>query len=87
MSEDLVLANFESLEGTTTGVSQTLTLVRTSRKIVITNDHPTNTLSYKFNSSETSGTLYGTESVSLYFTARQIIINGSSVPYRIWVYG
>ena len=84
---DLVLANFESLEGTTTGVEQTLTLTRSSRKIVITNDHPTNDLTYKFNSSETEGTIRGTETLSLYFTARQIIINGTNVPYRIWVYG
>lgn len=82
-----VYANLESLEGTTTGSEQTFTLVRKSRKIVITNDHPTNSLSYKFNSSETSGTLLGTESLSLHFTTKQIIINGTSVPYRIWVYG
>ena len=64
---DLVLANFEALEGTTTGVEQTLTLTRNSRKVVITNDHPTNSLSYKFNDSETSGTLKGTETLSLLF--------------------
>jgi hypothetical protein len=86
MSDDLVLANFEALEGTVT-TATTLTLVRKSRKIVITNDHPTNTLSYKFNSSETSGTLKGTETLSMYFTTNQIIIDGTNVPYRIWVYG
>lgn len=82
-----VHANFEALEGTTTGVAQTLTLVRKSRKIVITNDHSTNDLSYKFNTSETYGTIRGTESLSLYFTTDQIIINGTGVPYRIWVFG
>ena len=81
-----VLANFESLEGTVT-TETTLTLTRKSRKIVITNDDPSATLSYKFNSSETFGTIKGTETLSLYFTADTIIIDGSSVPYRIWVFG
>ena len=81
-----VHANFEALEGTVT-TPTTLTLVRKSRKIIITNDHPTNTLSYKFNASETSGTLRGTETLSILFTTNQIIIDGTSVPYRIWVYG
>ena len=81
-----VHANFEALEGTVT-TPTTLTLARKSRKIIITNDHPTNTLSYKFNSSETSGTLKGTETLSILFTTNQIIIDGTSVPYRIWVYG
>ena len=80
-----VHANFEALEGTVT-TPTTLTLVRKSRKIIITNDHPTNTLSYKFNVSETSGTLKGTETLSILFTTNQIIIDGSG-PYRIWVYG
>ena len=81
-----VLANLESLEGTVT-TETTLTLVRKSRKIVITNDHPTANLTYKLNSSETVATLKGTESLSILFTASQIIINGNNVPYRIWVYG
>jgi len=80
-----VLANLESLEGTAT-TETTLTLTRKSRKIVITNDHPTANLTYKFNASETAATLKGTESLSLYFTTNQIIINGTNVPYRIWVY-
>ena len=81
-----VHANFEALEGTVT-TPTTLTLVRKSRKIIITNDHPTNKLSYKFNASETSGTLNGTETLSILFTTKQIIIDGTNVPYRIWVYG
>jgi len=83
---DLVLANLESLEGTVT-TATTLTLTRKSRKIIITNDHATNSLSYKFNSSETYATLKGTETLSILFSTNQIIIDGTSVPYRIWVYG
>ena len=86
MSSSSVYANFESLEGTVT-TETTLTLVRKSRHIVITNDHATEDLSYKFNSSETMGTVKAGESFSLYFTTRTIIIDGTSVPYRIWIYG
>ena len=81
-----VIANLESLEGTVT-TETTLTLTRKSRKIVITNDHQSNDLSYKFNASETYGTLKPTETLSMFFTASTIIINGTSVPYRIWVFG
>jgi len=79
-------ANLESLEGTVTQPT-TLTLTRKSRKIIITNDHPTSNLQFKFNSSETFGTLRGTETISLYFTTNQILIEGSNVPYRIWIFG
>jgi len=81
-----VHANFESLEGTVT-TATTLTLARKSRKIVIINDHATKSMTYKFNTSETVGTLKATESLSLYFTTKTIIIDGDSVPYRIWIYG
>ena len=80
-----VLANFEALEGTVSSET-TLTFIRKSRKLVITNDHASNDLSYKFNSSETAGTLKATESLSLYFTTNQVILNGNG-PYRVWVYG
>jgi hypothetical protein len=86
MSSSDVYANFESLEGTVTEPT-TLTLTRRSRHIVITNDHETEDLSYKFNSGETNGTVKAGESLSLYFRASTIIIDGTSVPYRIWVYG
>ena len=81
-----VLANFEPFEGTVT-TATTLTFNRKSRRIAITNDHPTEILSYKFNDSESYGSLKGTETVSMYFTANQVIINGTNVPYRIWVLG
>ena len=86
MSSSDVYANFESLEGTVT-TPTTLTLTRRSRHIVITNDHATEDLSFKFNSSETNGTVKAGESLSLYFRASTIIIDGSTVPYRIWIFG
>ena len=86
MPSSNVYANFESLEGTVT-VPTTLTLVRRSRHIVITNDHATEDLSYKFNTSETFGTVKAGESFSVYFKSPTIMIDGTTVPYRIWVYG
>ena len=87
MSDPGVHANAESLEGTTTGAVQTLTLARKSRKLVIINDHASADLSFKFSPSETFATLKGTEVITMYFTTKMIIIQGTSVPYRIWVYG
>lgn len=86
MSSSNVYANFESLEGTVT-TPTTLTLARRSRHIVITNDHASGDLSFKFNASETAGTIKAGESYSVYFRTSTIIIDGSSVPYRIWVHG
>ena len=86
MSSTSVYANFESQEDTVT-TETTLTLQRKSRHIVITNDHATNDLSYKFNATEAFGTVKAGESFSLYFRTNIIIIDGTSVPYRIWVYG
>lgn len=81
-----VYANLESLEGTVSG-EKTLNLTRKSRKLVITNDHATKDLLYKFNVSETYATLKGTESLSLHFWTRTIILNGNDVPYRVWIFG
>ena len=86
MSINAVLANFEALESIVT-TETTLTLTRKSRRIVITNDHAANPLSYKFNVSEAFGTIGPTETLSLDFTTNQIIIDGTNVPYRIWIYG
>lgn len=82
-----VHANLESLEGTSDGTVETLTLKRKSRKLVIINDHASNALSYKFNSSEDFATLKATEVLTIYFTTNQVIIQGTSCPYRIWIYG
>ena len=81
-----VYANLESLEGTANGET-ILNLVRKSRKLIITNDHATKDLLYKFNASENFATLQGTESLSLYFWTKTIILSGASVPYRVWIFG
>lgn len=82
MSDYGLSANLESFEGNVSG-EETLTFTRRSNKIVITNDHATNNLLYKFHDAEEFGTLKGTESLSIYFWTRTIIINGNG-PYRIW---
>ena len=81
-----VYRNLESLEGTASG-QDNLVLVRKSRKIVITNDDPAKELQFKFNESEEFATLMPTETISMDFTTDLIIVLGSEVPYRIWVYG
>ena len=86
MPNNGVYANLESLEGTVT-TEKTLNLKRKSRQIIIQNDHATQSLKYKFNESENFATLKGTESLSLDFWTKTIIIDGDNIPYRIWVYG
>ncbi len=79
-------ANLEPFEATVT-TETTLTFARKSRRIVIANDHASNDLSYKFKASQTFATLKGSETLSIEFIARTVIIDGTSVPYRIWVFG
>ena len=78
-----MLANFEAIE---TSGTKTVTLKRPSRKLIITNDDLGLDLKYKFNASEDFGTLSPTESISLYFTTRTVILSGGG-DYRIWSYG
>lgn len=85
MSEG-VHANFEALEGTVS-TEITLTLNRKSRKIAIINDSASNNLLYKFNASESFGTLMPTESLSIYLTTNQVILDSTSAAYRVWAYG
>lgn len=86
MSDGGVYANFEAYEGTVSSET-TISFNRKSRKIAIINDSSTNNLTYKFNSSETAGTLKPTESLSVYLTSNQVILNSTSAAYRVWVYG
>lgn len=82
---DFTYSNLESLEGTVNSET-TLTLTRKSRFITITNDHNTNSLTHKFNPSENVATIKPQETVEARFNTNTIIINGTDVPYRIWVY-
>jgi len=81
-----VHANFEAYEGTVS-TETTLTFNRKSRKIVILNDHASNDLTYKFKAGQDTGTLKATESLSVYLRTNQVILNSTSAPYRVWVFG
>lgn len=79
-------ANLDAREGTVNG-EQTLTFNWKPRKIVVTNDDATKSLLFKFNTSETFGTLKATETITFDVAHKEIIISGSSVAYRIWAVG
>jgi hypothetical protein len=81
-----VYANFQALEGTVT-VETELTFNLKSRQITIINDSSTKDLNFKFKSEGTFGTVKAAEMISLDFWSNSIIIDGDSVPYRIWVTG
>ncbi len=79
-------SNFQSFEGT---VSSEITLQFNWRpsKIIISNDSGSADLSFKFNSSETAGTLGPTETITLEMSSKTVIIDGSAIPYRVWGFG
>jgi len=80
--------NLDVFEGSASG-SSTVTLNRRSRKLVITNDSASNDLQFKFVSSASYATLKPTETISMEFITRTILLNvvSGSAPYRIWSYG
>lgn len=87
MSSYGTYANFESYEGSVNGTT-TVDLARKSRHIIITNDSASQNLQFKFNSSETLGTLKPTESLVLEIRTKEVYLSsGASVDYRIWVWG
>ncbi len=86
MSSSVSYANFEAKEGTING-SIELSFNLKPRKIIITNDSSTNELSFKFNSSESYGTLSPTETVALEVSSKTLFLQGTNVDYRIWGIG
>lgn len=85
-----VYANFRPFEGNVT-TEITLTFDIRVRRISIVNDSVTTGLDFKFNPSESFGTLGVTEQVSMDINTRTVIIKSSdgvtSVPYRVWGVG
>lgn len=79
-------ANLDVFEGTING-SSTITFNRKPRKIVITNDSGSTDLGFKFNESESFATLKPTETVTLDFAHKTMILSGLGVDYRIWGIG
>ncbi len=86
MAEVRVLANLDSREGTVS-TETTLSLNFNARHFTITNDDASSDLSFKFDSAESYATVKPMETVSLPVASGDIIINGSSIAYRIWALG
>jgi len=78
--------NYEAKEGTV-ATETSLDFARPSRKIVVTNDSSTKELRFKFNTGEDFGTLRPTETFSAHMRVLQVIVDGDSVPYRVWAIG
>ncbi len=85
-----VLANFDVSEGTVNTVPVTITFPWRARKIIIINDSSTRNLQFKFNSSESYGTLKAKEEFSAYHHTNTVFLDSpdnGSVPYRVWGFG
>ena len=83
------LANFSSNEGAVT-TTATISLPWRARKVTIINDSSTRSLEFKFNTSETYGTLKPNEEVSIHHLVRKVYLNSPSavsVSFRIWGFG
>jgi len=76
--------NFKAYEGTVSSPT-TLTFPWNAYRMIITNDHASNDLTFTITGS--AATLKPTETISLNLRAGSLIINGTSVPYRVWIYG
>jgi len=81
-----VYTNLFSDEGTVT-TETTIPLDRRVRRITISNDDASGNLSFKFKSSDSFSTLMPKEDISVDIWTREVIIDGSTIPYRIWGLG
>jgi hypothetical protein len=86
-----VYANFDPHEGSLSGENVVIIEFNwKARKIIIINDSSTRKLHYKFNESETYGTLNPTETISLYHHSKTVYLHSPSsavIGYRVWAYG
>lgn len=78
-------ANVFTDEGTVSG-STTISLPHTSGKIIVTNDSSTKNLGVQLKTGANSLTLKPTETLTLYYRTLEVLLTGSSVPYRLWVF-
>jgi len=84
-----VYANFSPNEGTVT-TTATVTFPWRARNVIITNDSDSRNLEFKFNTSESYGTLKPTETVNLYLHANEVLLRSPdsvAVAYRVWGHG
>ena len=78
-------ANTFTKEGTLGGV-ETIALPRTSGKIIVTNDSGSKDLSVRLKAGGDALTLRPTETITLYYRTSGVVLQGNSVPYRLWVF-
>jgi hypothetical protein len=86
MTGSVSYGNLDAREGTVS-VEESITFNFKPRKIIITNDSANSDLLFKFNVSEAFATLAPTETVSLEVASKTIILQGVSIPYRVWGIG
>lgn len=83
-----VYANFDPHEGVVESGGTTITLIRKSRRLSVTNDSSTKNLKFKFNKQESFGTLKPTETLDVIdLWVKQVFLEGAGVDYRVWAYG
>ncbi len=78
-------ANTFTEEGTVDG-SSTIALPRSSGKIIVTNDSSTKSLTVRLKAGGSPLTLKPTETLTLYYRTLVVVLTGTAVPYRLWVF-
>lgn len=85
-----VIANTYPSEGTVGLVPVTIVFPWRARKVLIINDSSTRDLQFKFNETESYGTLKPKEEMSLYLYSSTVLLDSPddiNVPYRVWGFG
>lgn len=81
-----VYSNFQTFEGVLSTSPETKSFNLRARRLVITNDSSSISISFKFNSGDDTGTLKPTETISSSVSTKQVILSGNGAPYRVWVF-
>lgn len=78
-------ANVETTEATIT--SANVNFSRQSAKLIITNDSASEDLTVQMKPGVDPLTLKPTETLTLHYRTRQLVLTGNSVPVRVWAFG
>ena len=84
------IANFSPSEGTVNAAEVTVTFPWRAMKVLIINNSGTRELQFKFNASESFGTLKPYEEFSSYHHTNKVILDSpdnGDVEYRVWGFG
>lgn len=80
-------SNFKAFEGTLSSDTTLTFSAWRPRSITITNDSGSIDLLFKFNASESYGTLKPGETVNPDIIARTVYLSGTGAEYRVWGIG